>query len=66
MTDPNCARMMICDMPDEVEARRTIQSPHPSQPKNVRVSLRNIEDRMAEMTTESAPSGVFVEREKTT
>ena len=51
---------MICDMLDKVEARRTIQSPHPNQPKNVRVSLRNIEDRMAEMTTERAPSGVFV------
>jgi len=64
MTDPNCGRCVIGDGPDETEDRRTIHSPQPSHPKNVRVSLRNIEDRMAEMTTESAPSGVFMCEEK--
>ena len=55
---------MIGDMLDEVEARRTIQSPHPSQLKNARVSLRGVEDMMAEMTADSARSGACVEHEE--
>jgi hypothetical protein len=35
-----------------------MESTQPSQPKNVSVSLRNIEERMAQTTTERAPSGV--------
>jgi len=37
----------------------TIHSPHPSQPKNVSFSLRKNEDRIAQMTTDRAPSGVY-------
>jgi hypothetical protein len=37
---------------------------HPIQPMNVRVSLRKIEERMAQMTTESAPRGCKVSREE--
>jgi hypothetical protein len=36
-----------------------MHSPHPNHPKNVSVSLRNIEERIAQMTTERAPRGVF-------
>lgn len=38
--------------------RRTMHRKQPHQPKKVRVSLRNIEDKIAHMTTESAPRGV--------
>ena len=37
---------------------RTIQSVQPIQPKKVSFSLRNSEERMAQMTTDRAPSGV--------
>lgn len=37
---------------------RTIHNPHPSQPKKVSFSLRNIEERIAQMTTDNAPKGV--------
>ena len=36
---------------------------HPSQPKNVNFSLRNIEERMAHITTDRAPRGVYLECE---
>ena len=55
---------MIGDVPDDVDARGTIQSPHPSRPRDMRASLRNIENRMAEMTTESALNGFFEWRTK--
>ena len=35
-----------------------MHKPHPSQPKKVSFSLRNIDERMAQMTTERAPRGV--------
>lgn len=38
---------------------RTIHSPHPSQPKNVSFSCKNIEERIAQMTTDNAPRGVW-------
>jgi hypothetical protein len=38
-----------------------MQSAQPSQPKKVRVSLRNIEDKMAQITTDKAPKGVLKE-----
>jgi hypothetical protein len=37
---------------------RTIHSPHPSHPKKLNDSLRNIDERIAQTTTESAPRGV--------
>jgi hypothetical protein len=40
----------------------TIERAHPNQPKNVRVSLRNMDDRIAHMTTDNAPSGVLKTR----
>jgi len=43
---------------DDIGSRRTMQRPHPSQPNSVSVSLRNMEDRMAQTTTERAPRGV--------
>ena len=43
------------------DPRRTRHSTHPNQPKNVSFSLRKIEERMAEMTTDRAPSGVCQE-----
>ncbi len=36
----------------------TIHRPHPTQPKKLSVSFKNIEDKIAHMTTERAPSGV--------
>ena len=36
----------------------TMHKPHPSHPKKLSFSLRNIDDRMAHMTTERAPRGV--------
>ena len=36
----------------------TIQRKHPIQPKNVRDSLRNMDDRIAQITTDKAPRGV--------
>lgn len=40
------------------EQNLTIHSPHPNHPKNVSFSLRKMEDRIAQMTTDRAPSGV--------
>jgi hypothetical protein len=40
-----------------------MHSPHPNHPKNVSVSLRKIEERIAQMTTERAPRGVFAGRD---
>jgi hypothetical protein len=37
---------------------QTIHRPQPSHPKNVSFSFKNIEDKMAQMTTDKAPSGV--------
>lgn len=36
----------------------TIHNAHPTQPKKVRFSFKNIEERIAEITTDRAPSGV--------
>ena len=38
---------------------RTIHNPQPSHPNRESFSLRNMEESIAEITTESAPSGVF-------
>ena len=40
------------------EQKLTIHSPHPNHPKNVSFSLRKVEDRIAQTTTDRAPSGV--------
>ena len=58
MTDPTMpegktVRALI--VPD----RGSIQRKQPIQPKNESFSLRKIEDKIAQMTTERAPSGVF-------
>ena len=39
--------------------KRTIHRAHPNHPKNVSFSLRKKDDKMAQMTTDSAPSGVW-------
>lgn len=43
---------------DERLCVRTIHRAQPSQPKNDSFSLRKKDERMAQMTTESAPRGV--------
>ena len=43
---------------------RTMQSEQPSQPKSVSFSLRKKEERMAQITTESAPIGVCAPGQK--
>lgn len=37
----------------------TIHREQPTHPKNVNFSFRKMEDRTAQMTTDSAPSGVL-------
>jgi hypothetical protein len=36
---------------------------HPSHPKNVSFSFKKIDERMAQITTERAPSGVYTNNE---
>lgn len=59
MTDPsyqrNC-KLRCCEQAGR--KGRTMHRAHPSQPKNDSFSLRNIEERIADITTDSAPSGV--------
>ena len=43
---------------DKIGRELTIQSPHPSHPKKLNDSFKNIDDKMAQTTTESAPKGV--------
>lgn len=43
---------------DKESVTLTIQRAQPSHPKKVSFSLRKIEDRMAHITTDSAPIGV--------
>ena len=47
-------------MDGKMDGARTMQRPQPSQPKKVSFSLRKKEERMAEMTTERAPIGVYL------
>jgi hypothetical protein len=44
----------------KVSEPRTMHRKQPIQPKKVRLSLRNIDDRIAQMTTDKAPSGVTI------
>ena len=38
----------------------TMHKKQPIQPKNVSVSFKNIDDRIAHITTDNAPSGVTI------